>query len=152
MRMDSPDINVLIYAFDQSAPHHEKFRAWLEARVNGTVPFGLADPVWSGFIRITTNQRLFQKPVSLDASLSFVERLRSSPMCRSLAPGERHWDIFLRLCRQTRAVANDIPDVYLAALAIEADSSWITTDMGFARFEGLNWRHPLQAESTGRLD
>jgi predicted nucleic acid-binding protein len=73
--MESPDVNVLIYAFDESAPCHAEYLAWLDARVNGTESFALAEPVWSGFLRITTNQRLFQKPVSLERSLAFVERL-----------------------------------------------------------------------------
>lgn len=64
-------------------------------------------------------------------------------MCRSLAPGARHWEIFQRLCRETNALANNIPDAYLAALAIEADCEWITTDAGFGRYAGLKCRHPL---------
>lgn len=145
--MESPDVNVLIYAFDKSAPRHAEYLAWLDARVNGSEPFALAEPVWSGFLRITTNQRLFQKPVSLERSLAFVERVRSSRMCRSLMPGARHWEILLRLCRETNAVANDIPDAYLAALAIEADCDWVTTDGGFSRFNGLKYRHPLTSVS-----
>jgi toxin-antitoxin system PIN domain toxin len=115
--------------------------------VNGTEPFALAEPVWSGFLRITTNQRLFAKPVSLERSLAFIERLRSSRVCRLLLPGARHWEICLRLCRETNAIANDIPDVYLAALSIEADYEWITTDGGFSRFKGLKHRHPLTSAS-----
>jgi uncharacterized protein len=145
--MESPDVNVLIYAFDESAPRHAEYLAWLDARVNGTEPFALAEPVWSGFLRITTNQRLFQKPVSLDRSLVFIERVRSSRMCRPLLPGALHWEVFLRLCRGTNAMANDIPDAYLAALAIEADCEWITTDRGFSRFKGLKYRHPLDSVS-----
>ena len=30
-----------------------------------------------------------------------------------------------------------MPDAYLAALAIESGSEWITTDRGFARYPGL---------------
>ena len=37
----------------------------------------------------------------------------------------------------------DVPDAYLAALAIEHGATWITTDRGFARFPGLRWRLPL---------
>ena len=114
--------------------------------MNGTEPFALAEPVWSGFVRITTNQRLLQKPVSLERSLAFVERMRSSPMCRPLAPGARHWEIFQRLCRETNALANNIPDAYLAALAMEADCEWITTDAGFGRYAGLKCRHPLNGQ------
>jgi hypothetical protein len=61
----------------------------------------------------------------------------------TLAPGERHWDIFQRLCREVNAKGNLIPDAYLAALAIESGSEWITTDRDYARFPGLRWRHPL---------
>lgn len=38
-----------------------------------------------------------------------------------------------------------VADAYHAALAIETGSTWITTDADFARFPGLNWRHPLEA-------
>jgi predicted nucleic acid-binding protein len=36
-----------------------------------------------------------------------------------------------------------VPDAYLAALAIEPGSEWITTDRDFSRFLDLRWRHPL---------
>ena len=37
-----------------------------------------------------------------------------------------------------------VPDAYLAALAIESGSEWITTDRDFTRFPGLDTRHPLE--------
>jgi predicted nucleic acid-binding protein len=36
-----------------------------------------------------------------------------------------------------------VPDAYLAALALESGSQWVTTDRGFARYPGLRWAHPL---------
>ena len=41
-------------------------------------------------------------------------------------------------------ISDLVPDAYLAALAIESGSEWITTDRDFSRFPGLRWRHPLQ--------
>lgn len=38
---------------------------------------------------------------------------------------------------------NVIADAYLAALALESGSDWITTDRDYARFPGLRWRHPF---------
>lgn len=38
---------------------------------------------------------------------------------------------------------NLVPDAWLAALAIESGSEWITTDRDFTRFPGLRMRHPL---------
>ncbi len=47
------------------------------------------------------------------------------------------------LCRQTPARGNLVPDAYLAALAIESGSEFITTDRDYARFAGLRWRAPF---------
>jgi len=79
----------------------------------------------------------------LDAALRFVEGLRAQPNAAVIAPGRRHWTIFSRLCREVAAKGNLVPDAYLAALAIESGSEWITTDRDFSRFPGLRWRHPL---------
>ncbi|HEV3496005.1 MAG TPA: PIN domain-containing protein [Actinomycetes bacterium] len=47
------------------------------------------------------------------------------------------------LCRTAGVKGNLVPDAYLAALAIESGSEWITTDRDFSRFPGPRWRHPL---------
>ena len=39
---------------------------------------------------------------------------------------------------------NLVPDVFLAALAIESDSEWITADRDYHRVPGLRVRHPLE--------
>ena len=63
--------------------------------------------------------------------------------CIPVTPGARHWNIFTGICASIGARGNLIPDAWLAALAIETGSEWITTDRDYARFEGLRWRHPL---------
>ncbi len=49
------------------------------------------------------------------------------------------------MVREVEAKGNLVADAYLAALAIESGSEWITTDRDYARFKGLRWRHPLAA-------
>jgi len=139
-----PDVNVLLYAYRQLAPDHQRYRAWLEAVVNGDSAYGVADLVLSGFIRIVTNPRAAMPPSTTEEALTFVDRLRKAPACVVIAPGPRHWQIFTDLCRHTGATANLVPDAYLAALAIESGCEWITTDRDYARFPGLRWRHPLR--------
>jgi len=51
--------------------------------------------------------------------------------------------IFERSCLAAGAKGNLVADAYLAALAIECGSEWVTTDRDFSRFPGLRWRHPL---------
>jgi predicted nucleic acid-binding protein len=59
-----------------------------------------------------------------------------------IQPGERHWQIFNRLCIEADARGNLVPDAWFAALAIESGCEWITLDHDFARFPGLKWRVP----------
>jgi predicted nucleic acid-binding protein len=61
----------------------------------------------------------------------------------SVSPGERHWDIFVELCREIDARGNDVPDAYHAAVAVENGATWYSADRGFARFRSLRWAHPL---------
>ena len=58
-------------------------------------------------------------------------------------PGIKWWSIFERACLDINAEGNDIPDAYLAALAIENDCTLISTDNGFARFTRLDWHRPF---------
>ena len=136
------DVNVLVYAYREDAPDHTHFRDWLADLLESKKPFGVAELVLSGFLRITTHPKIFNPPSPLQDALSFVETLRAQPGYTAVAPGPRHWQIFLQLCKATSAVGNFIPDAYLAAIAIESAREWITTDRGFDRFPGLQWRRP----------
>lgn len=138
-----PDVNVLVYAHRRDAVDYERYSAWLRQLVESDEAYGMSDLVLSGFIRIVTHPRIFNPPSSTDEALAFARALWQQPNCVPIAPGPRHWDIFTGLCRRAGARGNLVPDAYLAALAIESGSEWITTDRGFARFPGLRWRHPL---------
>jgi toxin-antitoxin system PIN domain toxin len=100
--------------------------------------------VLTGFLRIATHPRIFERPTSTADALAFADALRSQPNAVLVAPGRRHWEIFARLCREGGARGNLVPDAYLAALAIESGAELITADRGFARFRTLQWRHPLE--------
>jgi toxin-antitoxin system PIN domain toxin len=88
---------------------------------------------------------VFTPPSPIQSAMEFVDVLRARPNRVSVAPGPRHGAIFGRLCREAGVKGNLVPDAYLAALAIESGSEWLTTDRDYARFRGLRWRHPLEA-------
>jgi uncharacterized protein len=138
-----PDVNVLVYAHRQDSARHSDYLDWLNQILSSDATFGVSDLVLSGFLRVVTHPRVFCDPTPLPLALQFAESLRHHSNAVTLAPGERHWDIFRRLCREVNAKGNLIADAYLAALAIEAGAEWITTDRDYARFSGLRWRHPL---------
>ncbi len=137
---------MLVYAHRQDADRHREFRRWLEETVGSDSAFGLSDLVLSSFVRVVTNPRVFRIPTPTPAAIGAAARLREQPNCVSVAPGRRHWDIFAGLCLSASAKGNLVADAYLAALAIESGSEWITTDRDFSRFPGLRWRHPLTTE------
>ncbi|MQA86520.1 MAG: PIN domain-containing protein [Streptosporangiales bacterium] len=137
------DVNVFIHAHKEGTERHAEFLRWLTDALEGDEAFGVSDQVLSSVVRVVTNRRAFDPPSSLDEALEFVESVRTHPNAVGVAPGQRHWEIFARLCRQSGAKGNLMPDAYLAALAIESGCEWITTDRDYARFLGLRWRHPL---------
>ncbi len=144
--MIAPDVNVLVYAFRRDAEEHEQYRDWLETALAGEEVFGVAELVLSGFVRIVTHPRVFAKPNALQEALGFAHFIMAQTNVIRLRPGEGHWSLFADLCQHANAKGNLVPDAYLAALAMEAGATWITTDRDFARFPGLRWRHPLAAE------
>jgi toxin-antitoxin system PIN domain toxin len=132
-----------VYAFRQAAPDHTRYREWLAAAVESDEPFGISELVLSGFIRVATHPRIFSPPAPIERALEFSKALKTQPNAVVISPGARHWEIFERLCLAAGAKGNLVADAYLAALAIESGSEWITTDRDFSRFPGLRWRHPL---------
>lgn len=106
-------------------------------------PFGVSELVLSGFLRVATHPGIFSPPAPIEPALDFVNTLRAQPNAVIVSPGPRHWDVFERMCLAAGAKGNLVADAYLAALAIESGSEWITTDRDFSRFPGLRWRHPL---------
>lgn len=137
------DVNVFVYAFEPSSPRHEEYRSWLQGVLSSIEPYGVSDLVLSGFIRVVTHPKVFDTPSSTASALAFAQSVRSTANAVPIRPGARHWDIFAQLLDETQAAGNAVPDAYLAALAIESGSEWITTDKGFARFPTLRHRHPL---------
>ena len=133
-----------MYAHRKDVTDHIRYRAWLEDLLASGQSFGIVDLVLSGFIRIVTHPRIFREPTPLDMALAFAGEIRDRPNCVAVNPGKRHWSIFGELCLASGAKGNLVPDAWLAAIAIESGSEWVTMDRDYARFPGLRCRHPLE--------
>ena len=137
-----PDVNVLIYAFRKDVPQYALCRAWLNGVVAGEARFGVSPLALSAVVRVTTNTRTYRDPSTLEDAFGFCEDLLGQPHCHVVVPGERHWDIFKRLCVETDTRGPRVTDAWFAALAIEWGCEWITMDRDYARFTGLKWSVP----------
>src|ERR1041385_7481519 len=113
-----PDVDVLVYAFRSDVPQHPVAAAWLTAVVKGDAQFALSKLSLSALIRITTNPRSRSAASSLDEAFGFCSDLMRQPHCQIIETGERHWDIFRRLCVETNTRGGDVTDAWYAALAI----------------------------------
>jgi toxin-antitoxin system PIN domain toxin len=140
-----PDVNVLIYAFRADLPQHARCRRWLESVIARDASFGLSSMALSAVVRITTNARVFRQPSTLDEAFGYCADLLGQPHCQLVEPGDRHWQIFRRLCVESETRGARVSDAWFAALAIEAGCEWITLDRDFARFPDLAWSAPADA-------
>jgi uncharacterized protein len=139
------DANLLLYAYHERAQQHRRARAWLEAVLSGTqlVRFPTLS-LWA-FLRITTNPRVFAKPLSAEEAGAAVSSWLAQPIAAVLEPGERHWEILGQLMLQGQVKGPLVMDAVIAALAIEHGATLHTSDRDFARFPGLKWRNPLES-------
>lgn len=140
-----PDVNVLIYAFRRDVPEHALCRRWLDTVIFGEARFGISLLTLSALVRVTSNRRAYSNPSPLEDAFGFCDDLIAQPHCQIVEPGDRHWDIFKRLCIETNTRGTTVTDAWYAALAIEWGCEWITLDRDFARFPGLRWRAPQAA-------
>ncbi len=137
------DVNVLVYAHRPEWPDHHRYARWLDQARRVDEPLGVPTLTLSGFLRVVTHPRIFRDPTPLEAALAFAELLRAAPNHVAIEPGRRHWSAFIGLCRSADARGNQVPDAYLAAMAVERGAVWITADRGFARYRSLRWCHPF---------
>jgi len=137
------DANILLYAEDSLQSRHQQARAWWDGQLSGSGVVCLCWTVLSAFIRIGTNPRVFEHPLSLEQALARVQSWLDQPCTRVVRPTERHWTVFKQVLTDGQAVANLVTDAHLAALAIEHGCVLASTDSDFARYPKLKWRNPL---------
>lgn len=68
-----PDVNVLVYAFRESAEQHEIYRAWLDELLDSQDDLLLVDAVLVSVVRILTNPRIADPPASASRAMEFVD-------------------------------------------------------------------------------
>jgi toxin-antitoxin system PIN domain toxin len=138
------DVNVLVYAFRADSTEHDRYRAWLIATVNGPGDLALTDATLTGFLRITTNPRIYESPADTREAMQFATGLVHAPRSRWIGPTASSWNEFEDITQVDRRIrGNLIPDAWLAALAISHRCRLATADRGFARFDGLDWFDPI---------
>ena len=80
-----PDINLLLYAYDAASGFHAKAGVWWQGCLSGAEIVGFPRVVIFGFVRLATNRRAFQYPMTAAEAADHVR-------CKSLAASKRGHD------------------------------------------------------------
>ncbi|MDZ7811369.1 MAG: TA system VapC family ribonuclease toxin [Arhodomonas sp.] len=86
------DANLLLYAVNADLPQHARARQWWEQVLSGTEAVGIPWVVILAFLRLSTNPRIFERPLSVERAMAYVDQRprrnpRSMPWRRVLITG-----------------------------------------------------------------
>jgi toxin-antitoxin system PIN domain toxin len=139
------DANVLLYAHDASSSRHAVASEWLGRAVGGSETVGLGLVTVLAFLRISTDPRIFERPLVAADAIAIVEEWLASPNVTLLAPSDRHWRTLAEQVDRGQAKGPLLMDAHLATLVLEHGATLATTDRDFSRFPGLRTIDPTAA-------
>lgn len=137
------DLNILLYAVDQGALHHETAKRQLEDVLSSRESVGFPWVFLLGFLRLSTNRKIFPHALTTEQAAGIVDGWLSLPIVHVLEPGPGHWVLLKGLLKNGEVTGDMVTDANLAALALEHDAELISTDTDFGRFGQLKWTNPL---------
>ena len=114
-----PDLNLLVYAYDLRSPRHLAALHWWEGCLSGSEPVGIAWLVAFGFVRLWTNSKVFELPLTADLAAGPVESWLARKVVRIVNPGDGLGQLVFRLIREAGNAGTLPMDAHLAALATE---------------------------------
>lgn len=137
-----PDANLLLYAYDEASPFHEKAKTWWERLLSEPETVGLCPSVLFAFIRIGTNVRAYENPLSIDEAAGIVREWMRVDCVQLLEFTAEDSEAAIRLLQQAGSGGNLTTDAQIAATAQRLHASVHTADTDFSRF-AVDWKNPL---------
>ena len=138
------DVNILLYAVNDQADKHDRIRRGWEAALNGDESVGLPWLVLSGFLRLSTNPKIFPTPLPVNLALARVTAWLDARMVTTIGEKPNHWDVLRKLLSETGTAGNLTTDAHLATLAITHDATLASCDNDFIRFQHLRSENPCR--------
>jgi toxin-antitoxin system PIN domain toxin len=138
------DVNLLLYAVDESSAFHTAARSWVEASLSGPETIAFDWSVVLAFLRLATRARIFAQPLTPTQALDLIDSWLAQPNVTVVHPTDRHSAILRELLEPLGTAGNLTSDAHLAALAIEHGAELCSLDNDFSRFPGLHWTNPLE--------
>lgn len=138
------DVNILLYASDESSPLHDKAAEFLHQCVAGREVFCLGWVTVMSYMRMATHPAIFDRPLAHADAARNVDALLSASSCRVIAEEDGFWDVYREVTKDVPTKGNLVPDAHLAALLSQHGVVKLYThDRDFRKFSFLDVRDPL---------
>lgn len=141
--MRLPDVNLLLYATDETSPRFAEATTWLRGLLNSEETVAFAWNVLLAYVRLTTKPQVVGSPMTTDEALDVIDGWLRLPNVILVEPTDRHLRVLRELLEPLGSGGNLTTDAHLAALAIEHGATLCSSDSDFRRFPGLRWEDPL---------
>jgi toxin-antitoxin system PIN domain toxin len=138
------DVNILLYASDESSSFHAKAAQLLDSLARGPDLLYLFWPVLIGYLRMSTHPAIFPRPLSVDMANGNVGQLLGLPHARAVGEGDDFWQVYGTVTAGAVVRGNLVSDAHLVALMREngVGTLW-SHDRDFRRFEAVRVRDPF---------
>jgi uncharacterized protein len=136
------DANVLLYAVNTDAVHHEEARTWLDRSLSGDSTVAFSWVALLAFVRLSTKLGLFPSPLTVEGALARVDAWLTASPAVVVEPTWEHSRVIGRLLGAVGIGGDMVNDAHLAALSIEHRGTVVSYDNDFSRFPGVDWKTP----------
>ena len=139
-----PDANLLVYSVDKESSDHTASAAWWREILHSREEVGLCAVVAFAFIRLTTNRKVFLRPLTVKDACARVTNWLEFPNVVWLDTQLEDFAVAERLLQAAGgAGANLVTDAQIAAIATRVGGCVHSCDQDFGRFPGIDWVNPL---------
>ena len=140
----SLDVNLLLYASDQSSLYCEAAQEFLRQKLRDHEMLYIAWLTAMGYLRMSTHPRIFATPLTPDEALGNLRSLLAQPRVRTLSERAGFLSAYAEVTSTFPVRANLVPDAHLATILRQHGVATIyTNDADFKKFDFLEVINPL---------
>jgi toxin-antitoxin system PIN domain toxin len=141
----SVDVNLLLYASDESSSRHAEALRFLQSRAGGPEVLCLTWPTLMSYMRIATHPRIFAKPLSPGEALGNISTLLTLPHARVVTEMDGFLEAYAHVVKDVSVRGNLVPDAHVAAILFQHGVRTLySNDRDFLKFDSLDVRNPFQ--------
>ena len=138
-----PDVNLLVYAHDGTSIFHPSASNWLRSVLISDQVFFSWHSI-TGFLRITTNPRIFRNPITLAKAVQIVDSWLELDNTHLVFLEKKNWSLFSSILIDSQANGDLVMDAHVAAMATSCGAKLASTDRDFTRFPGIQLINPIK--------